>query len=63
MAEKQRDLERRVLGSTGQELSAIGFGGVIVPNTTPREAEGYVAEAFDRGVTSCDGAPSYGTPP
>ena len=60
MEEKQRDLERRVLGSTGEELSVIGFGGVIVTNTTPQEAEAYVAEAFDRGVTYYDVSPFYG---
>lgn len=53
-------LERRTLGSTGESLSVIGFGGVIVTNTTTEEAANYVAEAFDRGVNYFDVAPAYG---
>ncbi|HOE97008.1 MAG TPA: aldo/keto reductase [Candidatus Sumerlaeota bacterium] len=51
---------RRPLGRTGEELSIIGFGGIIVMNQTPAESANYVAEAVDRGVNYFDVAPSYG---
>lgn len=53
-------LERRKLGNTGEELSIIGFGGIVVMDTTADEAASYVAEAVDRGVNYFDVAPSYG---
>lgn len=53
-------MERRPLGSTGEELSIIGFGGILVMNVEPAEAAHLVAEAVDRGVNYFDVAPSYG---
>lgn len=53
-------MERRPLGSTGQQLSIIGFGGILVKDVTPAEAASLVAEAVDRGVNYFDVAPSYG---
>ncbi len=53
-------MERRPFGSTGEELSIIGFGGIVVMNTEPGEARNRVAEAVDRGVNYFDVAPSYG---
>jgi aryl-alcohol dehydrogenase-like predicted oxidoreductase len=53
-------LERRALGRTGERLSIIGFGGIVVMNATAREASGRVAEAIDHGVNYFDVAPSYG---
>lgn len=53
-------LERRPLGRTGEQLSVIGFGGIIVMNESPSDAEDFVAEAVDRGVNYFDVAPSYG---
>lgn len=51
---------RRPYGSTGEELSVIGFGGILVTDTEPAEAAELVAEAVDRGVNYFDVAPSYG---
>lgn len=60
----QRDprgpLEKRSLGRTGEHLSVIGFGGIVVMNATPAEAADRVAHAVDRGVNYFDVAPSYG---
>ncbi len=60
----QRDssgkLERRTLGKTGQKLSIIGFGGIVVTDATTEQAANRVAEAVDRGVNYFDVAPSYG---
>jgi aryl-alcohol dehydrogenase-like predicted oxidoreductase len=53
-------MERRALGKTGQELSIVGFGGIVVMNVEPPEASRLVAEAVDRGVNYFDVAPSYG---
>jgi len=53
-------MERRALGRTGERLSIIGFGGIVVMNATPQEASSRVAEAIDHGVNYFDVAPSYG---
>jgi aryl-alcohol dehydrogenase-like predicted oxidoreductase len=53
-------LERRSLGRTGERLSIIGFGGIVVMNATTKEASERVAHAIDRGVNYFDVAPSYG---
>jgi predicted aldo/keto reductase-like oxidoreductase len=53
-------LERRRYGRTDEHLSIIGFGGIVVMNTTPQEAANYVAKAVERGVNYFDVAPSYG---
>jgi len=53
-------MEKRVLGKTGQQLSIVGFGGIVVMNTEPAEASRLVAQAIERGVNYFDVAPSYG---
>lgn len=53
-------MERRPLGRTGQELSIIGFGGIVVMNATNEEAAARVGAAIDGGINYFDVAPSYG---
>jgi aryl-alcohol dehydrogenase-like predicted oxidoreductase len=53
-------IQRRTLGKTGEQLSIIGFGGIVVMNETTGEASNIVAEAVDRGINYFDVAPSYG---
>lgn len=53
-------LEKRKLGKTGEMLSVIGFGGIVVMNATTEEASARVKEAIDFGVNYFDVAPSYG---
>ncbi len=53
-------IARRTLGKTGEQLSIIGFGGIVVMDETTGEASNIVAEAVDRGVNYFDVAPSYG---
>lgn len=53
-------MERRPLGKTGEQLSVIGFGGIIVRDQTTAEAAASVSEAIDAGVNYFDVAPSYG---
>jgi len=53
-------IARRTLGRTGEKLSIIGFGGIVVMNEETGAANNIVAEAVDRGVNYFDVAPSYG---
>lgn len=53
-------MEKRALGKTGEMLSVIGFGGIVVMNVTPEEAAAHVSEGIDRGINYFDVAPSYG---
>lgn len=52
-------MERRILGKTGEELSIVGFGGIIAAQVTQEEANNYAAEAIDAGVNYFDVAPTY----
>ncbi len=51
---------RRPLGKTGEELSIIGFGGIVVRDKTPAHAGQSVTRAVERGINYFDVAPSYG---
>ncbi len=53
-------MQHRALGRTGERLSVIGFGGIVVRDVSPAEAADYVARAVDRGVSYFDVAPTYG---
>ncbi|MGA2728792.1 MAG: aldo/keto reductase [Terracidiphilus sp.] len=53
-------IPRRTLGKTGEKLSIIGFGGIVVMNESTGESSNIVAEAVDRGINYFDVAPSYG---
>ncbi|WP_321369608.1 aldo/keto reductase [uncultured Draconibacterium sp.] len=53
-------IPKRKLGKTNEELSIIGFGGIML-NDNPQEfANELVAKAFDLGITYFDVAPKYG---
>jgi predicted aldo/keto reductase-like oxidoreductase len=53
-------LERRALGKTGEKLSIVGFGGIVVMDATTGQAAERVRAAIDAGVNYFDVAPSYG---
>lgn len=53
-------IEKRALGRTGEMLSIIGFGGIVVMNATAEESSERVREAIEAGVNYFDVAPSYG---
>ena len=54
-------MEKRLLGRTGESLSIIGFGGIVVMNVEPTAAKQAVAQAVEkRGINYFDVAPSYG---
>ncbi len=53
-------IEKRSLGKTGEKLSMIGFGGIVVNKATTEQAAVRVKEAIDYGINYFDVAPSYG---
>ena len=53
-------MDKRRYGRTTEELSIVGFGGIVVKDTEPTEASRLVAKAVDAGVNYFDVAPSYG---
>ncbi len=53
-------MEKRRLGKTGEMLSVIGFGGILVMNETAEKASELVHRAIVRGINYFDVAPSYG---
>ena len=53
-------MEKRTLGGTGENLSVIGFGGIIVMNETKKDSASFVSKAIDRGINYFDVAPGYG---
>src|SRR4030042_1291283 len=53
-------LPQRAYGDTGQRLSIIGFGGMVVRGVEQEQANRLVAEAIEKGVNYFDVAPSYG---
>ncbi|MEN6578168.1 MAG: aldo/keto reductase [Phycisphaerales bacterium] len=53
-------LPRRAYGDTGEWLSIIGFGGIVVSGVEQEQANRVVAEAVEKGVNYFDVAPTYG---
>jgi aryl-alcohol dehydrogenase-like predicted oxidoreductase len=59
-AASQKPIPRRKLGKTGEELSIVGFAGIVLMDNSQSFANNIVAEAVDRGINYFDVAPSYG---
>ncbi len=53
-------MEKRLLGRTGEKLSMVGFGGMVVRDEAPSAASRLVAQAVERGINYFDVAPGYG---
>jgi predicted aldo/keto reductase-like oxidoreductase len=53
-------LPKRPLGQTGEELSIIGLGGLVLADESQETADELVREAIDHGINYFDVAPSYG---
>ena len=60
MSNSRSPIPRRKLGKTGEELSIIGFAGIVVMENSPSFASNIVSEAVDRGINYFDVAPTYG---
>jgi aryl-alcohol dehydrogenase-like predicted oxidoreductase len=55
-----KPIAKRRLGKTGEELSIIGLGGIVVMNADQAVANNTVAQAHAAGINYVDVAPSYG---
>ena len=53
-------IEKRMLGKTGEMISVLGFGAIVVRDATPEHAAMSVKQAIDAGINYFDVAPSYG---
>jgi aryl-alcohol dehydrogenase-like predicted oxidoreductase len=53
-------MEKRAYGNTGERLSMVGFGGIVVMDEEPSSSERLVGQAVDRGINYFDVAPAYG---
>jgi predicted aldo/keto reductase-like oxidoreductase len=51
---------KRVLGKTGEQLSIIGFGGIMLKDNPQEFADEIVTKAWELGVNYYDVAPGYG---
>jgi predicted aldo/keto reductase-like oxidoreductase len=54
------EIPKRTLGKTGENLSIIGFGGIMLNDNTQEYANDFVARAFDAGINYFDISPEYG---
>jgi len=54
------NLPKRVLGKTGEKLSIIGFGAIMLNDNPQDFANEMVAKAYELGVNYYDVAPNYG---
>jgi predicted aldo/keto reductase-like oxidoreductase len=53
-------IPKRILGKTGEKLSLIGFGGIMLNNNPQDFANELVTKAYELGVNYYDVAPNYG---
>jgi predicted aldo/keto reductase-like oxidoreductase len=54
------NLPKRILGKTGEKLSVIGFGAIMLNDNPQDFANELVAKAYELGVNYYDVAPNYG---
>lgn len=57
----QAGVPKRALGRTGERVSVIGLGGIVLMGAEQQAADRIVRNAIDRGVNYFDVAPSYGS--
>lgn len=53
-------MQKRALGTTGYDVAAIVYGGIVSMNEEQGVSDRYVAWAMDHGVNYYDVAPTYG---
>jgi len=56
---KGRSMEKRLLGNTGMEVSAIGMGGIPIQRFTQEEATKVILECKNKGINFIDTARAY----
>lgn len=54
------EMPKRKFGKTGEMVSIVGFGGIMLRNNGQEFANRLVSEAFDAGINYFDVAPGYG---
>ena len=59
-AQDSATLPRRPLGKTGEKLSILGLGGIVVMGAQPADAAETVRESFEKGINYFDVSPTYG---
>jgi predicted aldo/keto reductase-like oxidoreductase len=55
-----KKVEHRPLGKTGESISVVGFGGIMLNNNSPEFSSKIIARAYEAGINYYDVAPSYG---
>ena len=58
--DNNHSLTKRKLGRTGEKLSIIGFGGIVLNGEEQKLADEIVAKAYYKGINYFDVAPTYG---
>ncbi len=53
-------MQKRLLGKTGYQVSAVVYGGIVSMNEGQAASDRYVSWAIDQGVNYFDVAPTYG---
>jgi hypothetical protein len=53
-------MEKRILGKTGLEISAVTYGGIVSMKDGQEQSDRYVAYAIEKGINYFDVAPTYG---
>ena len=56
----KKPFPKRELGRTGEKLSIIGFGGIVINGEKQDDANRMVREAIDAGINYFDVGPAYG---
>lgn len=56
----QYDMPRREFGNSGEKLSIVGFGGIVLRNNGQEFANRLISEAHENGINYYDVAPGYG---
>ena len=57
---ENKKLPKRPLGKTGEKLSIVGFGGIVVKDVSTEFASSVVERSIEKGINYFDVAPSYG---
>lgn len=53
-------MPKRPFGNNSDQLSVIGFGGIVVKDADPADAARIVGESYEKGINYYDVAPGYG---
>lgn len=60
LSQRESGIPKRLLGKTGEKLSIIGFGGIMLNDNPQEYANDFVTRAFNAGINYFDISPEYG---